>query len=81
MKMRPRKAALPLELEPDFIVCIHFLTYCQYTSEKVIPRPLLQTGANSPVSALAFTHGLNRAATVTVHGGWPHMTRDSWQCP
>lgn len=33
-KWDQRKAALPLELEPDFIVCIHFLTYCQYTHLK-----------------------------------------------
>lgn len=68
MKTRPKTNRSPTGVRTDFIVCIHFLTYHQYTHLKSDTTAATDS-AEGPVYALASLHGLNRAATVTVHGG------------
>ena len=68
MKTRPKTTHAPTGVRTDFIVCIHFLTYHQYTHLKSDTTAATDS-AERPVYALASIHGPNRAATVTVHGG------------
>ena len=61
MKTRPKTTHTPTGVRTDFIVCIHFLTYHQYTHLKSDTTAATDS-AERPVYALASIHGSKQSS-------------------